>query len=164
MLLWIIICCLALQNPKSYVIQNLKRKAIAKFLQLIINCKLFCLFSLICYELPSEQTLEIYLNGKGSKISERTVCLILHHIVQALNYLSSKDIVHDAIVPKNILIVMSSQVGTTIMFQISSVTSLTVYFSCPLSWPVFQHTCNGLCVVIFIYSQKPNVFAKIEYF
>ena len=60
-------------------------------------------------------------------------CLILHDIAKAIHYLKSKDLVHDAIVPKNIILVMLCQVGKTPFaynFNFVAKSRITLYRGC----------------------------------
>jgi serine/threonine protein kinase len=71
----------------------------------------FAISSLICYELPSKQTLDGFLQTSNQEISEEIVYYILNDLVQAIDYLTSKQIAHRAIVPENIILIESSQVN-----------------------------------------------------
>ena len=75
----------------------------------------FVISSLICYELPSKQTLDAFLQTSNQEISEEIVYYILNDLVQAIDYLTSKQIAHRAIVPENIILIESSQVNTMII-------------------------------------------------
>ena len=86
----------------------------------------FLIFRLICYELPSKQTLETYLKQRKGEITARLMCLILHDIAKAIHYLTSKDVIHDAIVPKNILLVMLCQVGKHSLYNCYFVAMLCI--------------------------------------
>jgi serine/threonine protein kinase len=66
--------------------------------------------SLICFELPSKQTLASYLEEKKEEVTQEMVCSILTNILEAIHYLSSNDIVHEAIVPENIYLLFSNKV------------------------------------------------------
>jgi serine/threonine protein kinase len=67
--------------------------------------------SLICYELPSKQTLASYLVKKKEEVTGEIMCFILTDIMEAVNYLSSKEVIHKAIVPENIFVSTSNKVG-----------------------------------------------------
>ena len=75
----------------------------------------FAISSLICYELPSKQTLDGFLQTSNQEISEEIVYYILNDLVQAIDYLTSKQIAHRAIVPENIILIESPQVNTMII-------------------------------------------------
>ena len=66
-------------------------------------------FSLICYELPSMQTLDDFLKME-KQLTEETVYNIVNDLIGAVDYISSKQIVHNAILPENIILVQSQQV------------------------------------------------------
>ena len=70
--------------------------------------------SLICYELPSKQTLDGFLKMNNHGITEETVYYILNDLIEAIDYLSSKQIAHHAILPENIILVESCHVRTII--------------------------------------------------
>ena len=70
------------------------------------------LFSVICYELPSRQTLYVFTKDSNEEITEESVYHILYDLIEAIDYLSSKKIVHYAIRPENVIIAESSQVRT----------------------------------------------------
>ena len=72
--------------------------------------------SLICYELPSKQTLGGFLKMNNHEITEETVYYILNDLVEAIDYLSSRQIAHHAILPENIILVESTQVRTMVYF------------------------------------------------
>ena len=74
--------------------------------------------SLICYELPSKLTLDGLLKMNTHVITEETVYYILNGLIEAIDYLSSKQIVHQAILPENIILIESSQVTPMICFTI----------------------------------------------
>ncbi|CAB4001013.1 G- coupled receptor GRL101-like, partial [Paramuricea clavata] len=66
---------------------------------------------LICYELPSKQTLDGFLKMNNHEITEEIVYYILNDLIEAIDYLSSKQIAHHAILPENIILVESSQLA-----------------------------------------------------
>jgi serine/threonine protein kinase len=51
-------------------------------------------------------------------ITEETVYYILNGLIEAIDHLSSKQIVHQAFLPENIILIESSQVTTMICFTI----------------------------------------------
>ena len=70
--------------------------------------------SLICYKLPSKQTLNDFLEKHNENIAEETVYYILNDLIEAIDYLTSKEIAHHAIAPENIILVESPQVRTMV--------------------------------------------------
>ncbi|XP_028395519.1 uncharacterized protein LOC114519568 isoform X2 [Dendronephthya gigantea] len=64
---------------------------------------------LVCYELPSRLTLKKFLQMEQNEITEETIYWILNDLMTAIDYLSSKQIVHDAILPENIILLKSSE-------------------------------------------------------
>ena len=66
--------------------------------------------SLICYELPSKQTLQDFLDKNKSNLTAQVAYDIAKDLIKAINYLSSKQIVHNTITTRNILVTGSLQV------------------------------------------------------
>ncbi|CAB4017003.1 G- coupled receptor GRL101-like, partial [Paramuricea clavata] len=72
---------------------------------------------LICYELPSKQTLDVFLKLNNQEIAEEKVYYILNGLIRAIHYLSSKKVVLRSVLPENIILVESPQLGvvTTVL-------------------------------------------------
>ena len=74
------------------------------------------ILSLICYELPSKQTLDVFLKINNLEIAEEKAYLILNGLIQAIDFLSSKKVVIHSVLPENIILVESHQVRALIYF------------------------------------------------
>jgi serine/threonine protein kinase len=77
------------------------------------------ILSLICYELPSKQTLDVFLKMNNQGIAEVKAYYILNGLIQAIDYLSSKKIVLHSVLPQNIILVESPQVRALMYFIFS---------------------------------------------
>ena len=70
----------------------------------------FIFSSLICYKLPSKQNLQDFLDKNKSNLTAQVAYDIAKDLIKAINYLSSKQIVHNTITTRNILVTGSLQV------------------------------------------------------
>jgi serine/threonine protein kinase len=61
--------------------------------------------------------LDAFLQTSNQEISEEIVYYILNDLVQAIDYLTSKQIAHSAIVAENIILIESSQVNDNKVIQ-----------------------------------------------
>lgn len=89
--------------------QHFDRKKLNNLATYNINSS-FSFFSVICYELASQETLANFLKEKRHKLTEEAVYIISCDIIEAIDFLSSKNIVHYAILPENINLLHSSEV------------------------------------------------------
>ena len=124
-------------------------------------------FSVICYKCPAKETLQDLLDQSELCLTVEEVWIIAYGIIRAMAYLWSKQIVHNAISTRSIIIARNVEVSNLLLM-------LIVLFSLPNSFPLFPlpvppfscilyfpSTLNRKCYS-FLYDSANIIFHRYE--